>query len=133
MLVEGSGAFDGLQDQLLGNAARESHVHARVDQSFGKEKDIRGTAPREGGCHIEIAFIFDKDFLSQRAKDRPCNLLLFLCDFSRGGPNGDAFPDLTGRIGHRTHHGFVFQSRADLLARGTRDNGEDQRVRMNTI
>ena len=50
-----------------GDAARKSHMHARVDQGFGEQKYIRGSRARERRCHIQVTFIFNKHFLTQRA------------------------------------------------------------------
>src|SRR6187549_1425080 len=57
LLIVGGRSLDRLQDQLFGDATRESHVYTGIDQSLGEKENVGGSGTGESRCHVQVAFV----------------------------------------------------------------------------
>ncbi len=125
-LGEERAALERLDDQVVGDVAREAEVDGGVDQRFHDQEDVGRAGAADGGGHGDQLLVVDLHLLAQRAEQYLRLLSLRLGDLGRGVPDGHAPTELRRRVGHAAHDLAVAQSVGQRLRAGAGDDADHE-------
>ena len=117
--VEIDRSTHGLGDQDLGDAARKTEMNARINHRLHEQEDVGRAGAREGGRHVEEAFLVEEDLVAEGRQDFSSGLLLCFGYLVGGGPHGDSFANLGRCVRHRPDNRIVAETTGNLVDGGT--------------
>ena len=125
-LGEGCAALERLDDQIVGDVAREAQMDGRVDERLHDQEHVRRPGAADGGRHGHELLVLDLELVTQAAEERRGLRALWLADRRRGVPHGHPLAQLGRCVGHGTHERLVAEDVGERPRGGAGDDADDQ-------
>ena len=122
-LREERAALERLDDEVVGDVAREAEVDRGVDQRLHHEEHVGRAAAADRGRHRDELLVVDLDLVAERPQQRARLLALLGRRLGRRVPDGHPAAEARRRVGHAPHDLAVAEEPAD---RRRRRAGEDR-------
>jgi hypothetical protein len=127
-LGEGRTALQGLDDQVVGDVAREAQVDRGVDQGLHDQEDVSRPCAADRRGHVHEALVLDLEVGPESLQESPGLVALLLGHLRRGVPDGHTVADLGGRVGHAADDLAVAEQAGQDVAVGPGHDRHDQLV-----
>ena len=131
LLREERAALERLDDEVVGDVAREAEVDGRVDQGLHDQEDVGRAGPGDRGRHRDELLVVDLDLRAERAEQRAGLLAL-----RRRTVSGVAYqtvmpaPELGGRVGHAPDDLVVAEGADEGPRRRAGEDADDELARL---